>query len=374
MIIARYLSTKILYSTLGVALVLSLVVMSGRMARYISAAAEGQLAVSLVFPVVFFRMPQLLEIILPVSLLLGIMLSIGERYENNEMTVVQATGISQGRIVLIGMTAAFFVAVVVAMLTFYVSPKGNSYVGTLVNTQGLKSELSSLAPNTFYELKNRGGTVYAGVVDAERMGMERVFVFRSGSVREEHATPNPFDRVRQTIIYAAKGYQEFRDDGGFYFVLENGVQFEGEPGASDFVVTEFEKYSQKIERPDETVNVVTTTSESALLTQLLGKTDADSIAELHWRLSLPISVLILATIGISLSRSNPRQGRYHLLIPALVLFLFYIALLNIGREAVAESGSSALTDIWLVHLGFAALAGGLHFWPALRLAQMRWKR
>ena len=235
MIIARYLLRQILFSTLAVSIVLTLVVMSGRLARYISAAAEGQLAVSLVLPVVFFRMPQLLELILPVSMLLGIMLALGELHETNEMTVINATGVSHGRVLGIGMVASVFVALVVALLSFYISPKGNEYVGNLANAQGLKSELSSLAPSTFYNLKNRGGTVYATSIDKERRGMEGVFVFRPEPLRTEQIASDSEEQGRQTIIYSSKGFQEYSEDGGFYFVLEKGVQFEGLPGQKDLL-------------------------------------------------------------------------------------------------------------------------------------------
>ena len=370
MIIARYLSTKILFSTLAVSIILTMVIMSGRLARYISAAAEGQLAVSLVLPVVFLRMPQLLELILPVSLLLGIMLSIGELYETNEMTVINATGVSHGRIMAIGMSASVFVALVVALFSFYISPKGNDYVGALVNAQGLKSELSNLAPDTFYDLKNQGGTVYAGSVDKERKGMENVFVFRPEPVAIEGFDRELANREegfsRQTIIYASRGFQEYREDGGFYFVLEKGVQFEGMPGENDFIVTEFDRYSQRLDKPDDTVNAVTTKEESSVITDLMNRNDPGSIAELHWRLSLPVSVLILAAIGIPLSRSNPRQGRYYLLIPALILFLVYMVMLNAGKEAVSNGEGSPFSEIWSVHLFLVLIALGCYFWPVVR--------
>ena len=370
MIIARYLSTRILFTTLAVSVVLTMVVMSGRLARYISAAAEGQLAVSLVLPVVFLRMPQLLELILPVSLLLGIMLSIGELYESNEMTVIHATGVSHGRIMTIGITASVFVALVVALFSFYISPKGNDYVGALVNAQGLKSELSNLAPDTFYDLKNQGGTVYAGSIDKERKGMENVFIFRPEPVAiegfERDQTARNGDRSRQTIIYASKGFQEYREDGGFYFVLEKGVQFEGIPGQKDFIITEFDRYSQRLDKPDDSVNAVTTLEESSLITDLLKRDDAVSVAELHWRLSLPVSVLVLAAIGIPLSRSNPRQGRYYLLIPALILFLVYMVMLNAGKESIANGEGGPLAEIWSIHLCLAVLAALCYFWPQLQ--------
>ena len=204
--------------------------------------------------------------------------------------------------------------------------------------------------------------------------MEGVFVFRPEPLRAKQIASDNTDQGRQTIIYSSKGFQEYREDGGFYFVLEKGVQFEGLPGQKDFVVTEFDRYSQRIDRPDETENALISSQESSQITDLLGKTDLASVAELHWRLSLPLSVLILAAIGIPLSRSNPRQGRYYLLIPALILFLIYMVLLNAGKEAIASGEGRPFVEIWAVHLVMVTLALICFFWSQAMSALRRWRQ
>ena len=209
MIIARYLNRQILFTTLAITLVLLLVVVSGRLAAYISEAAEGRIAGALLFPVIAFRVPQFLELILPASLLLGILVSLGHLYETSEMTVMSATGISQWRILRITLVAASFVALIVAMFSFYLSPKGYAYVDELIEAQGLQSELGDLAPQTFYELNNHGGTMYAGGVSSDRDSMSDVFMFR----------PQTEESGVQTIIHAKKGYQEYHENGAYYLSL-----------------------------------------------------------------------------------------------------------------------------------------------------------
>jgi len=43
---------------------------------------------------------------------------------------------------------------------------------------------------------------------------------------------------------------------------------------------------------------------------LIGSTDPDKRAELHWRIALPTMCLVLTLIAVPLSRLRPRQGRY----------------------------------------------------------------
>lgn len=340
MIVTRYLNRQILFTTLAITLVLLLVVVSGRLAAYIAEAAEGRLAATLLFPVVIFRMPQFLELILPVSLLLGIIIALGQLYETNEMTVLSATGVSHLRILKITLLAASFVAVVVAMFSFYLAPKGYAYVNRLIEAQGLKTELGDLAPGTFYELRNRGGTIYAGEVSSDRDSMSDVFVFRAETDAKGSV---------QTVIHAKKGYQEYKENGAFYFVLEDGIRYEGLPGQANFTVTQFDHYSQRIEEPKAALESSLGDLETEPLASLLKREDSAAKSELHWRLSLPVMTILLAMLAVPLSRSSPRQGRYFKLVPALLFYLVYVVLVNAGRERVSQGELSPLAGVWALH-------------------------
>ena len=355
MIIFRYLSRQVLFTTLAITLILLLVVVSGRLANYIADAAQGSLAANLLFPVVLFRLPQFLELILPVSLLLGIVISFGQLYETNEMTVLSASGIGHGHVLRITMVSALFIASVVAAFSFYLSPKGIGHANQLIEAQGLQSELGSLAPGNFYQLEKRGSIIYAGAVSSDRDSMSDVFVFRPES-GEEHP--------KQTVIKAQSGYQEIHDSGAQYFVLEDGVRYEGLPGNADFTITRFERYSQLIEMPELTLN--SDKLESLAITELLVN-DPAVRGELHWRLSLPVMTLILGVLAVPLSRSSPRQGRYLKLVPGLLLYLVYVVVLSAGRNQVTEEGANPYLVVWSIHAVVLVSAVTLFFWPNLRV-------
>ena len=357
MIIARYLNRQILFATLAITLVLLMVVVSGRLAAYISQAAEGRIAGSLLFPVIAFRIPQFLELILPASLLLGVLVSLGHLYETSEMVVMNATGISQWRILRITSVAACLVALVVAVFSFYLSPKGYIYVDELIEAQGLQSELGDLAPQTFYELSNHGGTMYAGSVSADRDSMSDVFMFR----------PQLEEEGVQTIIHAKKGYQEFNENGAYYFVLEDGIRYEGLPGSADFTVTIFDRYSQKIDSPTKALGGTSDSLESETLTGLLNLSDTAASAELHWRLSLPVMTFLLAVLAVPMSRSSPRRGRYVKFVPGLLFYLLYMVLISAGRDAVSQGELHPLVGIWAFHFSVLAFALILLNWDRIRL-------
>jgi lipopolysaccharide export system permease protein len=59
-------------------------------------------------------------------------------------------------------------------------------------------------------------------------------------------------------------------------------------------------------------------------------------AELFWRLSVPISALLLTLLAIPLSYVNPRMGRSFNLIAAAFMYLVYSNCLNIVQSFIAQ--------------------------------------
>ena len=69
MLILRYLTRDILLHALAVSLVLFLVVFAGRFIRYLAEAAVGSLTGDVLLPIMLFKLPGFLEMILPLGLL-----------------------------------------------------------------------------------------------------------------------------------------------------------------------------------------------------------------------------------------------------------------------------------------------------------------
>ena len=62
-----------------------------------------------------------------------------------------------------------------------------------------------------------------------------------------------------------------------------------------------------------------------------------NLAELSWRIGLPVSALILSLLAIPLSFVNPRAGRSMNLVLALLIYMIYSNLLSISQAWIAQS-------------------------------------
>lgn len=105
--------------------------------------------------------------------------------------------------------------------------------------------------------------------------------------------------------------------------------------------------------------------------ELLGNPDVRMQSELQWRLSFPILVLIVTLIAVPLSRVNPRQGRFLKLLPAILLYMSYLALLVAARSALDKGKLPIELGLWPVHAIFLIIGLVLVYWQPLQLRRAR---
>ncbi|UWN49162.1 hypothetical protein ASALC70_01358 [Alcanivorax sp. ALC70] len=77
-------------TTVMVTFILVMVLVSGRFIKYLAEAAAGQIAADALFLVMAFRLPEFLQMILPLSLYIAILLVLGRMHMDNEMVVLRA--------------------------------------------------------------------------------------------------------------------------------------------------------------------------------------------------------------------------------------------------------------------------------------------
>jgi lipopolysaccharide export system permease protein len=134
------------------------------------------------------------------------------------------------------------------------------------------------------------------------------------------------------------------------------------PGRRDFEVIEFARYGQRL--PDDPSVARSEPVDARATAALLASPEREDRAALHWRLSLVMMVPIVALLALSLSKTNPRRGRYIKLAPALLLHLSYLFVLVTTRTRVQE-GHAEVAVFWLTHAAFLALALVLLFGPSV---------
>jgi len=358
-IIFRYLSKDILISACAVCFSLLLIFLSLRFVSLLADAAAGKYAVDVLFVMIGYRLPGFLQIILPLGFYIAILLAYGRLYMESEMTVLSACGMSQRQLMAVTMAPALVVALLVALFSFWLGPLGSQNYARVLDEQRNRSDFESLNAGRFQSLGGGSTITFVDEISNGRKRLDDVFIAREGANKNEGM-----------VVMAAYGEQiQNAEYGQRYLVLHDGYRYEGQPGTTEFRVTKFSTYGQYLP-PVELANDYTNQTDAKNTSELIASNDRSLRAALQWRISLPVMVFVVTLVAVPLSRTNPRQGRYMKMLPAILVFVFYFIFLSSLRGAMEHGKWPIYPGLWAVHAAFAGLGLTLFNWD--RIAS--WKR
>jgi lipopolysaccharide export system permease protein len=346
MIILRYLSRELLQTTFAVTLVLMVVIMSGRFVKYLADAASGKFDPGVLLAIMLYRMPGFFELILPLGFMVAILMAYGRLYAEQEMTVLFSCGISQKKLLTLTYIPALLVAVLVAICSLWLTPMGLQKAEQIIEQQKNRSEFETMKPGRF-QVSRTGKSVSYMEDQAEESSLDKVFIATMGVSADEDVLTVRADSAERIDN---PEYQQR------YLLLKDGVRYQGRPGDLNYRVTEFKQFAEHIGQPE----IISLSSEKVNLLstkELLSLDSSDEAkAALQWRLSSPLLILVITMLGVTMSHTTPRRGRYVMLFPSILLYLIYIVLLNAARGAIEEQSLSPALGLWVVHIVFLAVA------------------
>jgi lipopolysaccharide export system permease protein len=356
-ILFRYLFKEVAAATLTVAAVLLVIITSGRFVKYLAQSASGDFPADLIFNLMIFRLPSFMELVLPLSLFIGILLAYGRMYMDSEMTVMRACGFSTQRLVAYTLAPAAVIMLLVALLSLFISPLGLTQVDRLLTDAGNSRNIEGLLAAQFQVDKSSGRVTYFEREGKGRDEMQKVFMARKVEGKERELE----------IVVAEKGHINRQNDGRMV-IMESGYRYIGEPGEMDYSITKFAEMGQLVTQSDA---VKDNLKQDAKSTKALLKSKRPmERATFYWRFALIFLVPIVAILAVSFSRSSPRSGRYAAMFPAFMVYLVYLIALHSAREVVQDGSHFPSFALWWVHLPFLLFAWlrlkGSDYWQAWR--------
>lgn len=163
-------------------------------------------------------------------------------------------------------------------------------------------------------------------------------------------------------------------------MFSDGQTSIGRAGEANFTVTEFKR--QGVLRPRDKPTEPRLKVKAMTLSQLWESGTNKDIAEIQWRISIPLAALLLALLAVPLSYTSPREGRFSKIAIAILLYIPYANLLVLSRKWVASGVLPGWVGLWPVHLvvfcvlvyllvrrhGFAWVSGGYKAAKAARVS------
>ncbi|UTV99149.1 LPS export ABC transporter permease LptF [Marinomonas rhizomae] len=342
----KYLAKEVLVSTAGVTLILLLVILSGRISSYLGRIADGKMTFESLFLILGYHIPSFVQMILPLAFFLALLLSFGRLYIENEMSVLFSSGISKIKLAGYTLGIALIISSVSASINFWLAPYSEYKAAETSQAQDQLSAFDLLKPGRFEGSGQR--TTYIDSFSNEGW-MNQIFLSDVTSKKNSSVPILTFAANAEQIRVSAQGDRN-------YLVFKDGTRYEGKPGTANYRITQFDTYAVRME--DKTNKVIDDAYTKTTLSLLNSNSLLDKV-ELQWRISLVIIIPILAMIGLSLSQVNPRQGRFFKMLPAILLMIFYIALLIWGRTSLEKGKLPIQFGLWWIHGIFIFIAAVL---------------
>lgn len=345
-LISRYILREMFGAWLVVIAVLFVLFMTNQFAEILGDAAANRLPREAVFAIFSLTSLRYATLLSPIALFLGVMLALARLNRDCEMAALSACGVGPGRLLIPTLTLTVVLAGALTWLALFLTPAATARIEGIKLRAKEEMQLGALEAGKFWSPDAGRTVLYA----REVVGDELRDVF----VQHEEGE-------RVVAIRAARGERAFDTaTGELSFVLREGRRYEGVPGDNEFLVVEFGEGGFPI-RPseDEANEEVVELAAAKPTVELLGSSRPADRAELEWRLSTPISMIVLALLAVPLSRSSsPREGRYARLGIGLLGYIVYGNLLSIGRLWLERDIGLDWIGLWWVHLtalGIAAL-------------------
>ena len=340
----RYCLRELIAVFVVVFLVLMLISLGSRFVGYLQDAAAGDVSPEALWLIVGLRLPEFIQVVVPFSLFLALLLTIGRLDADSELPILQIADVGPIRLLS---WFAWFVVPTVALVGYFsciLTPDSSAKFLEVITSQEVVSEFDVIKPDTFRTFDDGSRVSYMGKVDREAMTVSDVFL--------HHQTPS----ADVTIVAEHGRYHVEPNSGIRYLELITGRRYIDEAGDRGYNIAGFDKLTQRIE-----IGSVNTLRDdpSRIPIGALDFTKPRERMEWHWRLAMPIMTFIVAFVAVGLGRIKPRSGRFGKILPGLLFFVAYYGLILGFLNQLQDDATLSVIGFWPVH---ALMAGvGLYF-------------
>ena len=305
-------------------------------AEYLADAVSGLLRTDTIVLMILLKIAIALEVLLPTALYLSVVIALGRMYRDSEMVALESCGVGTLRVFKSVFYLSLMTALLVASLSLFVRPWAYNKIYLLKAHSQSNFDFAQMESGNFIELQSGNVVIFAEKVHDKAKRGDRVFI------RSQ-------DNEKQQVIYAKKVYQRVDEASGYpVLLLRDGTMYDLYHGGERGKITQFQQATYLL-TPKEIVPQKY--RRKAATTWYLYKSDkSEDIAEFQWRLSTPLSAILLGLLGVPLSRTNPRQGKYGKVFTAVLVFAIYYNVSIVAKNWIEKDVVNAIPGIWWVPL------------------------
>jgi lipopolysaccharide export system permease protein len=338
LIIDRHLIRQVAMPCFLVCAVLLIIFVGFSLSKFLTKADAGLLNTGEVVRLTLLKVLIALEVLLPIALFFGLMLGLGKLHNDSEIVAMQASGITEARMLRPIAMLAIPLALVIAALSIYVRPWAYTQSYGMLAIAEASSDLDRIKASQFYlTRKSDSDDALQRNPDEERA----IFIEK---ISPEQDLEHIFIRTRigdeLQIISSQTGVFVERPESQYHTLqLDNARIFKRVDDGPDFFAR-IGHFTMNV--ANEQPEPPRYRSKSVPSVELANSSNPKDRAEYQWRISTPITTLLFALLAIPLSRSRPRHGRYAKLLLAFVIYAAYYNLIEVSQTWVVQQTTSTI--------------------------------
>ena len=345
-IITGYLAREVFKTSAATVLILFIILISNALGRLLADIADGDIPQQALWPVLLSQSIGMLSLLLPVGVFLGILFAFGRMYKDHEIVVMNACGIGYRDFY----KPVAWVVLPVLLFSIYASiwlnAQVQSHAQAIVDREENLHEFEQIKPGQFNQSKDGERVFFMESISDDRLELRDIIISETGSD----------SRVLET---AQTGRQRIDEaSGDLFLVVGPGERYEGRAGRRDYRVIEFDQHGILLENKNKSA-AGEVEAEQKPPSELWASNSIEDRVELHWRIAVPMVLLVLSLLAVPLSYIAPRHGRFGKVGYAILAYIAYLNLMAVTRAQLESEVWPMAVNFWWVHALFLLLTGML---------------
>ena len=336
MLLKQYFLKKLGAVTISVLLMLSVIFAFVQLSEIMKDAINGSVSHFHVWIVFLAFLPYLFLLLLPLTIILSGIVVLNNFADSSEYVAMRSLGISNRFILRWIFNIATKLFIVSLLLSSYVEPIATKYRNNIAANMDTMSAITNFTSGQFYPML--GGDVVGYIGNIEKAGTEFKDLFFARRVTDASGAQS------WDIMTAEDARKDFDPNFAHSWKLTNGNMYHFSPGKSS---------GAKVNVSDTTLKVIEKTLSKHTLNfdemslQVLWEHRANKLAAevLAWRVSLPLSVLVLALFIIPIAFNRSYNGVFIKIFFAITVYALYFAIIVRSRYAISVGDFTYLQGI-----------------------------
>jgi lipopolysaccharide export system permease protein len=321
---------------------------------------QGQVSTGAMLQYYLLLIPASLTFLVPVSLILAELYCLARLTRNNELTAMRASGLSLLRLMRPFIATGFVAAVLLLLVNETIAPQAAYRTDQFVRSQKLEDPLSVYIHRALaYPNPGHYRQWFIGEFDA------RTFELRNVEVVQQDEHDRDLFKITAPQVQWLDGRWWFSDLNIQFYDEHNNPR--GAPRMEkgrempDFTETPQDFLNERLD--PKFLGAVQLGRYIRRQHGVTGKTLVRYQVDLHHRLAIPWSALVVTLLALPIGSHTGRRGAIHGVLWCMALFFATYVLLGVGLHA----GKEGWIPAWLAGWGPLALFAGYGGILALRL-------